>query len=534
MPEPAGADPGAPVPAPPRPGPVALVVVLVSALVAAAARLPATGTALRPDESGYTLVARAWSPTAESPFGRYWVDRPPTLVLAFRLADLVPGGHGIRWFGVVAALLAVLVAGLVGREVLARVRPDATPGRASMVVALTALTAAAFVATPQIDLQLTKGELLALPVLLASVWLVLRAVRTGSVPAALVAGVLAGLAPGLKQSLVGAAVFGLALLLLERLGGRLDTRGLVRLGGAFVAGGATPVVGTLVWALVAGVRLGALWESVVGIRGQAVGVIAGGPLGNVLRRAAELALATVTTGLALVLLALLVHVVRQGRRSSPLARAALVMAVVDGLALLLGGFFRLPYLFAMVPSAVLTVALLLAAAPAGGRVGRLVPPGLVAVVVASAAFSGVGWVRDLGRFERPPVAVMAGRAIGAVSQPGDSLTAVLGNADLQYSSGLPSPYEYLWSLPSRVRDPDLIELAGVLRGPDAPTWVVTVYDIRAVQGARAADDLDAALAGRYVDVGPVCGGRHLWRRADRPRPDPVRDCAGLRRGFGQP
>lgn len=41
-----------------------------------------------------------------------------------------------------------------------------------------------------------------------------------------------------------------------------------------------------------------------------------------------------------------------------------------------------------------------------------------------------------------------------------------------WAAGLSSPYEYLWSLPVRTRDPDLSQLAAVLDGEDAPTWLV--------------------------------------------------------------
>ncbi len=47
-----------------------------------------------------------------------------------------------------------------------------------------------------------------------------------------------------------------------------------------------------------------------------------------------------------------------------------------------------------------------------------------------------------------------------------------GRADIQYTSGLPSPYQHLWSLPMRTLDPDLTELRALLEGPDAPTWFV--------------------------------------------------------------
>jgi hypothetical protein len=54
-----------------------------------------------------------------------------------------------------------------------------------------------------------------------------------------------------------------------------------------------------------------------------------------------------------------------------------------------------------------------------------------------------------------------------------------GNPHLLWNAGLTSPYEELWSLPVRVRDPDLVELTAILRGPDAPTWVIAWDDMEA-------------------------------------------------------
>ena len=515
------------------PGRAAVVTVVAAALVAAAARLPATAAPLGPDESGYTMVGRAWAPEPDSPFGPYWVDRPPLLIAVFRLADLVPGPAGIRWFGVVAAAMAVLAAAMTAREVVAHVRPGAARREMSVTVALTALATAALLATPSIDVLLTKGEVLSVPLLLGSAGLVLRALRTGSVTAAALSGTLAGTALGLKQNLVGAVVFGVVLLLLERSRSRSRAVPLLRLGGAFAAGVAVTVLGTVAWAVVSGVHLTALWEAVFGVRADAVGVILEGPRGSNVRRIRTLVGATATTGLGLVLLGLLAHVVRRGRRASSVAWATLAVAVVDGAGLLLGGFFRLPYLYALVPMAAVTLAILLTPDDhRGSVVERRVGGVLTAVVVGSAVVHAAPWLLDLPRFQRPSTATMLGRSLAEVSRPGDSLTMVLGSANAQLESGLPSPYEHLWSLPGRVRDPELEELTSVLEGRDAPTWVVVNYDVAEVLGEQAGVRLDTVLDSRYEDVGTGCGGRDVYRRVDRPRPHPVLGCAAMTREYG--
>ncbi len=517
--------------------PWARVVVLVGALVAAAVRLPAVGASLVADESGYTLVGRAWSPEPDSPFGHYWVDRPPMLIAVYRVADELAGPAGIRWLAVVASALVVLSSAALAHEALDRVRPDAGARDTGLVVASSSLTATALVANASIGVMLAKGEILSLPLLVGSMWLVLRALRTGSVPTAAVSGLLAGGALGLKQNLVGAIVFAGVLLLLERVRGQVGTREVLRIGGAFAAGAAVYVVATVAWALVAGVHLSAVYYAVYGVRSDAVSVIAAGPLGSVLRHALRMAQVTVTSGLVLVLVGLLVHVLRRGRAASSVALAALAVALVDGSALLLGGAFRLPYLLAMVPGAVLAVAVM----TADGRSRRTVPgsavpvlPVLVVVVlVASSAVSGVSRLHDLSRFQRPTTAMMLGRSIGAASEPGDSLTVVLGSADLQFQSGLPSPYTHLWSLPARVADPGLEDLSGLLASPEAPTWVVVAYDLSGLADDAGAH-VDAALARDYVEVGTACGHRVVYRRADQPRQPPVLRCGPMRQRFGYP
>lgn len=58
------------------------------------------------------------------------------------------------------------------------------------------------------------------------------------------------------------------------------------------------------------------------------------------------------------------------------------------------------------------------------------------------------------------------------SRPGDTGVVAFGNPNVLEAAGLSSPYENIWSLPVRVRDPRLAEFATVLAGPHRPTWVV--------------------------------------------------------------
>ena len=169
--------------------------------------------------------------------------------------------------------------------------------------------------------------------------------------------------------------------------------------------------------------------------------------------------------------------------------------------LVAGGSYWRDYLFPLVPPIALCVALLVSR---GGRPARR----MRAVALLSLALG-----RDLaGGVVRPGGAgvigyteVAAGEAIKEASEPGDTLVVFGGRADVQYSSGLPSPYPHLWSLPMRTLDPEYADLVALLDGPDAPTWFVTWVSISSWD-APGADDLRAALDGELP------AARHRLRR----------------------
>jgi hypothetical protein len=73
---------------------------------------------------------------------------------------------------------------------------------------------------------------------------------------------------------------------------------------------------------------------------------------------------------------------------------------------------------------------------------------------------------------RVPVEVRTGEAIAAVARPGDRVLVYGGRADIQWASGMSSPYPYLWSLPMRTLDPGLVDLGDVLTGTNPPSWFV--------------------------------------------------------------
>jgi len=252
----------------PRPSPRAVVGLAMVAAVLG--RVPSLQSPLRPDEAGFLLVARAWRPEPGSMFGTYWVDRPPPIIALYKLSDWLGGPYFIRVVAALAAALFVLAAAgtarRLGEYVGAR---DVDRIGAWVAVATAALTSHA-----AIDPVAAKGEILGLPVVMASCWFAINALMRRSSLHAVAAGALAVLAIGLKQNLFGGLVFG-GVLLVAALGtSRLERRDFGRLARAAVVGALLPVLCTVGWCLLAGVRLSTLAYVTLGFRIDANSVLA--------------------------------------------------------------------------------------------------------------------------------------------------------------------------------------------------------------------------------------------------------------------
>lgn len=475
--------------------------VAIAVVVTVLARLPALTRPVRADEAGFLLVARAWNPAPDSPFGAYWVDRPPPLIAAYAAIDAAGGVTTLRLVGALVAGLTVLLAAGVAGTVSG---PRATVWTAMLVAAL--------LSNPLIDVVAVKGELLALPLVLGSILLSLLAVRREAWPLAFAAGLAGALALGLKQNLATALVFAAVLLVVSWRTGRLTGRACLGLAGAGAAGAAVPVIGTLLWAERSGVRLASLWESVYGFRAEAARVIADGTTDAPERRAWILLLIAVLTCLLAVLAGVLAHVGELWRENPPVLAATVAALALDLAALVAGGSYWQDYLLPLVPSAALATALLAGRDDRPGRRMRV----LVLGAVGSAAVAMACWLvwNAAGRQEFDEV--RTGEAIAAVAEPDDSLVVFGGRPDLQHASGLSSPYPYLWSLPMRARDPGYAELRELLAGPDAPTWMVEWVDLDAWSD-DGVDELREVIESRYVEAGTTCNGQpvYLLREVER-------------------
>ncbi len=480
--------------------------IAVAAAAAFLLRLPGLTRPIRADEAGLALVARAWDPMPDSLYGAYFVDRPPLLIALFKVSDAIAGPLFIRLVGAAACAALVLAAAAVARLVA-----DEHAAR------WTAVATAALSTNVLIDAVAVKGELLGLPVLMASLGLSLVAVRDRSWRLAFAAGLLAGLALGFKQNLAGGVVFAAVLLIGSWRARRLTRSELVKLSGAAAAGAAVPVLAIVGWALAAGVRVHTLWYAVYGFRFDASSVLAGDGDPAPTIRLGVLVLAAVGAGMLLIIGGFLAHIRTEWRDDAPLTAAIAAMLAVDLLGLALGGSFWRSYLFPLLPGTALCAALLARRATRRGTAMRAV----ISAAAASTVLCLVGWVlynaSGLQEYDEHDTGV----ALREVAAPSDTLVVYGGRADLQLESGLSSPYAYLWSLPMRTLDPDLAELDALVTGPHPPTWIVEWVEFGQWDEEHGGQ-LALLVQDGYVRHGTGCGDRPIWllRGVNRAMPRP--------------
>lgn len=492
---------------------------VLAAAVSVAAWLPFLHRPLTPDESGFLLLGRHWAP-GTSLYGDYWVDRPPLLIWLFswagRLGPAAVSSVGltaptVKLLGAMASGAAVVLSGVLAVQVA----PQARWARRSAVV-----VAVALLSDPLLGMPETDGEVLAVPLVLLGLACLVGAMRTSgrrrAVLLTAVAGSAAMAAALVKQNVVDVFVFALVLLVVSR--GRVPDLG--RRVAAFTVGSAAMLGVALTASWLRGTSPAGLWDAIVVFRAQAAHVISTSASVATPQRMSHLVLAALGSGAALLLAATaghaLLRVVRD-RRPADVGTAqrprrgalvlvwpTLAMVVWEVTAVALGGSYWLHYLTGLVPGLVVLVAL---ARPHGWW--RVALTGCVAYVAAAGV---VVWAHEA----TAPSSVSSEASVAAYlrghARGGDGVVVTFGHPDIVAASGLHSPYEHLWSLPVRVRDPRLEELEQVLAGPAAPRWVVVSGESIDSWG------VDAQQAQRYLQRHYVeqvsYGDWHVWQREE--------------------
>src|SRR4051794_31146653 len=411
------------------------------------------------------MIASQWSP-GTSLYGDYWVDRPPLMIGVYQVAVLLGGDAvGVRLLGVVCVAGSVLLAGLLGRETA---RLDTRrPERADLVPVVTATTALVFLVSPLFGAMEVDGELLAVPLVLAGLVALLRTLGSSphrSLAWWATAGVLGVAAAGVKQNMLEVFVAGAVLLV-----GRRQSRSRALLSGVSFVGGAAVAAAALIgWAWWHGTSPAGLWDAVVAFRVDAARVIAQAGPSDTGSRAVGVAGAFVASGALGLAAVALGPVVLRLRTRRPTLLEALTVAVLawELVGVVLGGSYWLHYLVGTVPGLVLAAAV----AVRGGARRRVTPGGLLAY----AAVVTVGGVvfTALSPIGTAPEDLAVEHYLATHKHPGDTGVVAFGDPALLRAAGLSSPYPELWSLPVRVRDPDLAQFTSVLMGPERPAWVV--------------------------------------------------------------
>lgn len=468
--------------------------VWAAAAAAVLLRLPFVTAPPGPDEGGYLTVAAQWHP-GPSLYGAYWVDRPPLLVSIFWVADHAGGIVALRLLGCLAAAVAVLVVGLTAQRIAGR-------GPA----ALAAVVAAVLLASPMAGAGPVNGELLAAPFTAGGIALAVLALRPARVPApatgptptrfavpwaAVGAGASTAAAVLVKQNLVDAAVFGALTWLLAWRWGRISGRRLGGLLASAVAGAAAFTSVVAVWTVAHGTSLGGVWYAMYPFRLRASHVSTVLTSQELQHRLDVMGALWLGSGTPLLMLAL-AWMVAGPRRRDPVAWGLLGTVGFAVVSILAGGSYWAHYLVELAVPVALGTSLAVRGRPRSTT-------SLVALVVVTAA---VAWSHVLVADNVDPGAV-TGSSIARVAHPRDTIISLLGSANTVQTSGLHSPYPYLWSLPARTLDTQKSLLKRVLRGPHAPTWLIASVHGRATRPRHGT--LGPVVRADYHRVARMCG-----------------------------
>jgi hypothetical protein len=324
-----------------------------------------------------------------------------------------------------------------------------------------------------------------------------------------------------KQNMADVAVFAAVCWLVAWRVRRISGRTLGDLVALAAVGVGVGYAVAMLWAMAHGTSPLGVYQATYPFRVRAGHVIAEGSHAAANVRLSRLATSFLVSAAPLVLAAFVAVALRPLRRS-PVSWALVALGAYTTVSILGGGNYWLHYLIQTVPVVALAAGALATASLAGGTRGRSwwarVP---VALVVISTVVAGVV---SLSRPAPAPGATVA-RTLQPSVRPGDTMLSAFGDADILYDTDMSSPYPYLWSLPSRTLDPDLVLLHSILAGPEAPTWIVVRGSY--MEGRLAAHGLVDQVRSRYTEVGEVCGRTvYLRRGVTRPALVKTGSCGG--------
>ncbi len=467
-------------------------ITVVAALFAVALRMPFVSVPLAPDEGGYLLVASHWHDDGPFSYGRIFVDRPPILLLLFRLASWWGGTVALRLIGCVMVVVLVAAAGWAGWLIGGR--------RGSR---WSVCTGAALMSTPLLGTHEIDGELLAAPWVTLSCALLLRSLQPSERRwqpqiLALAAGMSGTLAVLVKQNFVDGLVFAAVVLVTHRLSGRDPPTRALRLLGAVAFGAAIPLPVAAAWASTSGSGLGGLLYAMYGFRSDALRVVLSHSLLAPIQRAQGLGVMTVGSGILLITLAFVFS--RGWTRSDPVVVGTTGLFVTATASVTLGGSYWSHYLIQFVPAVTLASALMSRRAAALLWAPRAA---VTTVLLSSLASSGGAMATPQASTEDALNAAVVKWLSGA-AHPHDSLLITYGHATIFYETGLRPAYPFVWTLPMRTLDPGLAQLQRRIVGPHPPVWLLEWSSLDTWSLAPTGS-LPATVDAHYRQVQNVCG-----------------------------
>ncbi len=491
----------APAPSPRSPArrflvPLCLVVVLVRATY--------VPRPLRNDEGGYLLIARQWHTGGEFMYGDYFVDRPPLLMLIFKVASLTEWDQAIRVLAIPFVLVFVL-AGWRAGTLLA----GPTGGRWAAVVA------AGIMCSPGLAAEQADGELFGATLVMAAIALGLSAWHADSrrhrLCWAAAAGAVAAAAPLIKQSLLEGLLLLVGLVLFGRWGQGADPRRAFLVGSGGLLGALLPCALVVLWLTVADIPLGDAWHDLVGSRGAAFDAIWSTSPDDSIRRAGQLLVLGSITGLLPVVITWLLTARRGTRQGSPDGKVISLLLVFGVLGIASGGAYWPPYLLQLTPAAVLAAGALAPSASAPGAWMRGFSRMIAAVALVGTLVSGVVYATNPSAWSSQRI----GEWLRDSKAAGDTGFVAYGLPSVLEAADMPSSYPHLWSAALRTLDPEQTRLRATLAGPRAPEWIVQINGFDA-WGIDDGDRLRDLVRQRYRVVAEICGYR-VWLRQEATR-----------------
>jgi 4-amino-4-deoxy-L-arabinose transferase-like glycosyltransferase len=473
--------------------PLCLIVVLVRATYVL--------RPLRNDEGGYLLAARQWRGGGEFMYGDYFVDRPPLLMLLFKVASLTEWDQAIRVLAIPFVLLFVLAGWRAGTLL-----GGPAGGRWAAVVA------AGIMCSPAMAAEQADGELFGAALVMAALALALSAWNADSATRrfgwAVAAGAVAAAAPLIKQSLLEGLLLLTGLVVLGHWSQGAARRRALLVGGGSLLGALLVCSLFVVWLAAAHIAPADAWHDLVGSRGVAFDTLWSTSPDDNIRRAGQLLVLGSITGLLPVVVTWLLAARRGPGRGTVEVKLITPLLVFGVVGIASGGAYWPAYLLQLAPAAVLAAGAMAPSISAPGAWMRGFSRVIVVAAVVGTLVSGVVYatVPSAWSSQRTGEWLADSKAASDTGFVAYGLPSVLEAADV------PSPYPHLWSAAMRSEDPEQLRLRATLAGPTAPTWIVQVNGLNA-WGIDDRSRLRDLIRQRYRIVAEICGHR-VWLRQD--------------------